>query len=373
MFGKSKMVQIPLGAPCLIAGIAKITKQYNICVVGIGAVGTEMLRLIRSRKFPCESLTILARSDREESIDGEVYQVRKATPEAFQGMDFAFFAGTEGAKGASVTLGWEAVKRGCVVIDNGDDFRMDDRVPLIVPEINADALRDHRGLVANPNCSTIIALMALAPLHRAAGLSRVVACTYQAVSGSGGSAVDELETQSRGWVKGEAVVPDVYPHPIAFNVLAQIGSVKDDSGATSEEQKMQRETHKIFGDDSIRISSTCVRVPVFNAHSEALHVELKKPVTVEQAREIISNADGVDLVDDVNEAQYPTPLAASGIENVLVGRIRRDDVFENGLALFVAGDNLWKGAALNAIQIAETMIRIGADSVPVSTIGNAGN
>ncbi len=337
-------------------------------MVGIGAVGTEMLRLLRSRNFPCESLTILARSDREETIDGEVYQVRTATPEAFEGMDFAFFAGTEGAKGASVILGWEAVKRGCIVVDNGDDFRMDERVPLIIPEINSDALKEHRGLVANPNCSTIIALMALAPLHREAGLSRVVACTYQAVSGSGGSAVDELDIQSRGWSKGEAAVPDVYPHPIAFNVLAQIGSVKDESGATSEEQKMQRETHKILGDPSIRISGTCVRVPVFNAHSEALHVELKNPLSVERARELIQEAEGVDLVDDVDEAQYPTPLAASGIENVLVGRIRPDDVFENGLALFVAGDNLRKGAALNAIQTAEEMIRIGADSFPASAV-----
>jgi len=332
-----------------------------------------MLRLLRSRDFPLESLTILARSDREQTIDGEVYQVRKATPEAFQGMDFAFFAGTEGAKGASLTLGWEAVQRGCVVIDNGDDFRMDDRVPLIVPEVNSGALKDHRGLVANPNCSTIIALMALAPLHRAAGLSRVVASTYQAVSGSGSSAVDELDAQSRGWAEGKKAKPDVYPHPIAFNVLAQIGSVKDESGATSEEQKMQRETHKILGDDSIKISSTCVRVPVFNAHSEALHVELKKPLSVEQAREILREADGVELVDNVEESEYPTPLAASGIENVLVGRVRRDDVFENGLALFVAGDNLWKGAALNAIQTAEAMIRVGADSVPASAVGNAGN
>jgi aspartate-semialdehyde dehydrogenase len=362
-----------LGSPDFSEGITKITKKYNVCVVGIGAVGTEMLRLLRSRNFPSESLTILARSDREEVIDGQIYQVRKATPEAFDGMDFAFFAGTEGAKGASLTLGWEAVQRGCVVIDNGDDFRMDDRVPLIVPEINTDALNDHRGLVANPNCSTIIALMALAPLHRAAGLSRVVACTYQAVSGSGGGAVDELDAQSRGWADGKTVEPDVYPHPIAFNVLAQIGSVKDASGATSEEQKMQRETHKILGDPSIRISSTCVRVPVFNAHSEALHVELKKPLSVEQARKILGDADGVDLVDNVDDDQYPTPLAASGIESVLVGRIRRDDVFENGLALFAAGDNLWKGAALNAIQIAEAMIRIGADTVPASAVGNAGN
>lgn len=334
-------------------------KSYNMCVVGAGAVGREMVKLLRSRKFPAESITVLARSEREQEIGGEVYAVKKAEPAAFDGMDFAFFAGTEGEKGASQTLGWEAVKRGCIVIDNGDDFRMDDRVPLVIPEINPDALKGHQGFIANPNCSTIIGLMALAPLHRAAGLKRVIACTYQAVSGSGAAAVRELEDQTRAWAEGREAECSAYPHPIAFNVLAQIGSVKDESGVTSEEAKMRRESHKILGDDSIRISTTCVRVPVVNGHSEALHVELGKALSVEEARQLLEQAEGVTVVDDLFANAYPRPLDCSGREEVLVGRIREDRALDNGLALFVSGDNLWKGAALNAVQIAEKMISLG--------------
>lgn len=333
-------------------------KEYHVCVVGAGAVGQEMIKLLRRRNFPAASITVLARSDREQEIGGEVYRVRKAAPDVFDEMDFAFFAGTEGAKGASQTLGWEAVERDCIVVDNGDDFRMDDRVPLVIPEINPDALQGHRGFIANPNCSTIIGLMALAPLHRAAGLRRVIACTYQAVSGSGAAAVSELEAETRAWAEGRECAPEVYPHPIAFNVLAQIGSVKDEPGVTSEEQKMRRESHKILGDDSIRISTTCVRVPVFNGHSEALHVELARPLSVEEAREILEQAEGVRVVDDLSANAYPMPLDCSGREDVLVGRIRLDSALDHGLALFVAGDNLWKGAALNAVQIAEKMVEM---------------
>ena len=336
-----------------------MSTRYNVCVVGIGAVGTEMVRLLRRRKFPADRITILARTARTEMIDGEPYEVKAADADAFEGMDFAFFAGTEGSKGASKTLGWAAVERGCIVIDNGDDFRMDERVPLVVPEINAEALRRHQGFVATPNCSTIIALMALGPLHRAVGLRRVIACTYQAVSGSGAAAVEELDRQVRAWAAGEKAEPEAYPHPIAFNVLAQIGGVKDDSGATSEELKMQRETRKILEDESILVSSTCVRVPVFNGHSEALHLELKRPVSVAEARDIFEAAEGVKVVDDIDQARYPMPLECDGIEDVLVGRVRPDPSLENGLALFVAGDNLWKGAALNAIQIGEKMIEMG--------------
>lgn len=346
--------------------------SYHVGIVGIGAVGTELVRLLRRRAFPCRSITILARSERREVIDGEEYEVRTAAPEAFADLDFAFFAGTEGAKGASQTLGWEAVRRGCVVIDNGDDFRMDPRVPLVVPEINPEALRTHQGLVANPNCSTIIALMALAPLHRAAGLRRVVACTYQAVSGSGSDAVRELEEQVRGWVRGDEPAPQVYPHPIAFNVLAQVGGVKDPAaGATSEELKLQRETRKILADDQIQVISTCVRVPVFTGHTEALHVELRSPLDAAAARRLLEAADGVTVLDDMAASAYPTPRAVAGQEPVLVGRIRPDPTTENGLALVVAGDNLWKGAALNAIQIAEQMIALEVARTPASPVGGS--
>ena len=334
-------------------------KKYNVVVVGIGAVGTEMVRVLRLRNFPVNKLTIFARSERTETIDGQPYEVKVASPDAFAGYDFAFFAGTEGAKGASQTLGWEAAKRNCVVIDNGDDFRMDARVPLVIPEINPEAIRSHQGFIANPNCSTIIALMALAPLHRAARIRRLVASTYQAVSGTGSAAIKELESQVRSWVAGKAMKHEVYPHQIAFNLLPQIGSVKDDSGETTEEVKMRRETHKILGDSSIRVSTTCVRVPVFNGHSESLNVEFEKPLSVEQARDAISKAEGVKLVDDLKKGIYPMPVDCSGQFEVLVGRIRKDVSVDNGLVLFAAGDNIWKGAALNAIQIAEKMIEMG--------------
>jgi len=331
-------------------------KKYNCCVVGIGAVGTEMVRLLKKRNFPLASLSILARSERIEKIDGVSYQVKKATPDAFKGMDFAFFAGTEGEKGASQTLGWEAVKHGCIVIDNGDDFRMDPRVPLVIPEINPEALKKHQGFISNPNCSTIIALMALAPLHKKATIKRFIASTYQAVSGTGSSAIKELERQVRQWVNGEAITNEVYPYQIAFNLLPQIGSVKDDSGETTEEIKMRRETHKILGDPSIRIIATCVRVPVINGHSEALFVEFEKPITVEEARTILISSPGVTVLDDVKNSIYPMPVKASGDYNVMVGRIRLDTTVPHGLALFVSGDNIWKGAAQNAIQIAEKLI-----------------
>lgn len=331
-------------------------KKYNVCVVGAGAVGKEMIRLLRKRNFPAESIVILARSAREETIDGESYPVKETTAEAFDGMDFAFFAGTEGAKGASQTWGWIAAEKGCVVIDNGDDFRMDDRVPLVIPEINPEALENHNGLIANPNCSTIIALMALGPLHKAFGIKHIVAATYQSVSGSGAGAIRELEDQTKAWVAGEEMKAEAYPYPIAFNVLAQIGGAKD--GHPSEELKMANETHKILDDDSIRVSCTCVRVPVFNSHSEALHVSFDKPVTPEAAREVLANADGVELADDIENGIFPMPINTDGKEEVLVGRIRKDQGFDNGLSLFVAGDNLWKGAALNAIQIAEKLIEM---------------
>ncbi len=332
-------------------------KQYKVGIVGIGAVGAELVRVLRQRRFPAEEIRIMARSARDEVIDGETFAVQPTEAESFEGLDFALFAGTEGSKGASQSHGWAAAQRGVVVIDNGDDFRMDPRVPLVIPEINPEALRDHQGLIANPNCSTIIALMALAPLHRQVPIRRFIAATYQSVSGTGKAAIDELDAQVRAYAGDRPAVSAVYPHRIAFNLLPQIGGLKDEApGYTSEEVKMGNESRKILDAPSLQVSATCVRVPVFLAHAEALFVEFERPVDPEAARAWLAAAPGVRVVDDVARAQYPMPLLAEGQDDVLVGRIRRDTCFENGLSLFVTGDNIRKGAALNAVQIAEKMI-----------------
>ena len=284
---------------------------------------------------------------------------KQRVPGHFEGLDFALFAGTEGARGASQRFGWEAVERGVIVIDNGDDFRMDDRVPLVIPEINPGALRHHRGFIANPNCSTIIALMALAPLHHANRIRRFIASTYQYVSGSGRAAVRELEQQLRDYVHGNKLQWHTYPHQIALNVIPQIGSPSLELvGYTSEEAKLLFETRKILGNDSIQVSATCARVPVFIGHGIVLHIEFDKPVTPDEAQRILSNAPGISVVDDLENHQYPLVINAAGQDHCLVGRIRQDPSVEHGLILYVAGDNLRKGAALNAIQIAETIIQM---------------
>ncbi len=333
-------------------------KQYKVGIVGIGAVGGEIVKILRQRRFPAEEIRILARSARTEVIEGESFEVQATTADAFDGLDFALFAGTEGSKGASQQFGWDAVKRGVTVIDNGDDFRMDDRVPLVIPEVNGDELQNHNGFIANPNCSTIIALMALAPLHRKVPIRRVLAATYQSVSGTGRSAVEELDAQVRAYPGTPSEAPHVYPHRIAFNLLPHIGGLKDETpGYTSEEVKLLNESRKILGAPDLKVSSTCVRVPVFQAHAEALFIEFEKPVDSADARAWLETAPGVRVIDDVEQAQYPMPSLAEGHDDVLVGRIRRDTCLDNGLALFVVGDNIRKGAALNAVQIAETLIR----------------
>ena len=335
-------------------------REYRVGIVGIGTVGTEMVRVLRERNFPTSEIRIMARSERDEDVAGEIFHVIPASPEAFDGLDFAFFAGTEGAKGASRLYGWEAVARGVTVIDNGDDFRMDARVPLVVPEINPEALDRHQGFIANPNCSTIIAMMALGPLHRAARIRRFVASTYQSVSGTGRGAIAELEQQVQAYAKGEPLTNEVYAHQIAFNVLPQIGSPKPEMpGYTTEEAKMLFETRKILNDDRIRVSSTCVRVPVFCGHAEAINVEFERQVSPEEARAILEATPGVEVIDSLKDALYPMPIKSAGKDTVQVGRIRPDHSVENGLALFVAGDNIRKGAALNAVQIAEALLAEG--------------
>ena len=332
-------------------------KEYRVGLVGIGAVGTEMIKVLRQRGFPASEIRIMARSARDELVAGETFHVVETTPEAFDGLDIVLFAGTEGAKGASKQFGWEAVRRGCVVIDNGDDFRMDPRVPLVIPEINAAALDAHQGLIANPNCSTIITLMGLAPLHRAVPLRRFTAVTFQSVSGTGRAAIDELDRQARAWAAGQPLTASVYPRQIVFNVLPQIGGLKPEMpGFTSEEAKMLFESRKILGAPELRVAATCVRVPVFYAHSIALHLEFSAPMSPERAWEILAASPGVRVRDDLARAEFPTPLEVQHGDDVQVGRIRADPSVENGLALWAVGDNIRKGAAQNAVQIAEAMI-----------------
>ena len=334
-------------------------QKYTVAVVGIGMVGGEMLKVLRERNFPAKKVKVLATRARKETIHGYEYDVEPASEEAFEGVDFAFFAGTEGARGASQQYGWPAVKRGCIVIDNGDDFRMDDRVPLVVPEVNAEHLRKHQGFISNPNCSTIQMVVALAPLHRRAKIRRVVVNTFQAVSGTGRAAVTELEEQVRNWAAGKDMTREVYPHRIAFNVMPQVSSLKDTfPGYYGEEIKMIREPRKIMGLPNLAVSATCVRVPVLNAHSESINVQFEKPITADEAREALAAAPGIKVLDDPAKSVYPLAIDASGKDEVFVGRIRKDTSAENCIDFWCVSDNIRKGAALNTIQIAEKMIEM---------------
>jgi aspartate-semialdehyde dehydrogenase len=338
--------------------------EYTVAVVGVGAVGEEMLRVLAQRNFPAREIRVFARSARTISLDGRSYEVRATTPEGFEGVDVALFAGTEGEKGAAVTFAAEAVRRGAVVIDNGADFRMEPNVPLVVPEVNPEALDKHEGIISNPNCSTIQMVAALKPLHDAGKLKRVIVSTYQAVSGTGRSAIKELEAQAKAWAQGEPLpAPAAYKYPIAFNLIPQIGGFRPD-GYTSEEWKMIAETHKILGDDRIAISATTIRVPVFNSHSESVTVETERPIGRAQALELLRAAPGIVVVDDPAVADaggpaYPLPIEASGKDETYVGRVREDPFVPNTLHFWVVADNLRKGAATNAVQIAETLIARG--------------
>jgi aspartate-semialdehyde dehydrogenase len=339
---------------------------YVVAVVGAGAVGVEMVRVLKERRFPVKELRILARSDREMTIDGESYQVRATTPEAFDGVQIALFAGTEGEKGAAVTFGPEAVKRGAVVIDNGSDFRMDPNVPLVVPEVNGEDVLKHNGTIANPNCSTIQMVHALKPLQQLSPITRIVVSTYQSVSGAGAPAIKELEAQVRSAAAGEPM-PEYQniPQQLAMNVLAGAWKFRD-NGYQDEEWKMILETHKILHDDSIKISPTAVRVPVTIGHSESVYVETERKITAEEARAAFAAFPGLKVVDelvptdkDPHARSYPTPLEAAGTPDTLIGRVREDPFVENGLLFWVVADNLRKGAAQNAVQIAEELVSRG--------------
>lgn len=332
-----------------------MAQNYHVAIVGAtGAVGLELLRVLERRKFPVADLRLLASprsAGKRLNFRGQDHEVKGLGNNSFAGIDLAFFsAGTATSKQFAPL----AQQAGAVVIDNSSAFRMDDNVPLVIPEVNPEDVQVHRGLIANPNCTTAVALMALYPLHRAFGLQRVIAASYQAVSGSGARAIAELKSQVEASVRDEEVTPEVYPHPIAFNVLPHVDGFLE-NGYTREEMKLQNEGRKMLHLPEFRASVTCVRVPVYRAHSVALSAEFARPVSLAKAKEVLAEAPGLDLVDDPANNTYPTPLAAAGRDHCQAGRLRIDCAFENGLALWVAGDQLLKGAALNAVQIAELL------------------
>ena len=328
----------------------------HVAIVGAsGAVGVEMIRTLERRNFPVGSLRLLASkrsAGKSLNFREETLTIEELTLSSFEGVDIALFSA---GGGISKEWGPEAVKAGAVVVDNSSAFRLDASVPLVVPEINAQDALSHQGIIANPNCTTAIALMALYPLHQAFGVERVFASTYQAVSGTGAQAIVELENQVRQLSQGEDVSPEVYPHQIAFNVLPHVDSFLAE-GYTREEMKLENEGRKIMHHPYFRASVTCVRVPVYRAHSIAISAEFQQPVDLQRAQDILSRAPGLDVVDDPQQNQYPLPLLASGRDHCQVGRLRVDCALDNGLCFWVAGDQLLKGAALNAVQIAELLV-----------------
>jgi len=330
-------------------------KPYHVAILGAtGAVGIELLRVMERRDFPVASLRLLASArsaGKKLSFCGREYAVEAVTQDSFTGIDLAFFSAGSGTAKIYAPIVRES---GAVVIDNSSAFRMDNAVPLVIPEVNPEDAKQHRGIIANPNCTTAVALMALYPLHRAFGLRRVFAASYQAVSGSGARAIEELRRQCEALAKGGEAIAEVYPHPIAFNVLPQVDSFLE-NGYTREEMKMQFEGRKIMHLPELQASVTCVRVPVYRAHSVALSAEFARPVSLDAARDALAKAPGLDLVDEPTANRYPMPLEAAGKDNCQAGRLRLDCALENGLSLWVSGDQLLKGAALNAVQIAELL------------------
>lgn len=335
-------------------------KKYRIGIVGAtGAVGQEIIKLLEKREFPASELRLLA-SSRSAGIElealGQTHKIQETTPESFKDLDIAIFsAGSEN----SVKFAHEAVKRDCVAIDNSSAFRMDPSVPLVVPEINPQDLDGHQGIVANPNCSSAITLMAIYPLHKRFGLKKFYASTYQAVSGAGAMGPISLDQEVTEMVTGAPppnAQPSSFPHPIAFNLIPHVDQFRED-GYTKEELKMRNESRKILSLPSLRVSCTCVRVPVYRAHSISINAEFSDSVNLPDAKQALSNFNGLEFVDNPEEMLYPMPIYSSEKENCHVGRLRVDHASDNGLALWVTGDQLWKGAALNAIQIAEEMIQ----------------
>ena len=343
-----------------------MSKNLHVAIVGAtGAVGIEMMRTLEKRKFPVGKLTLLASArsaGKRLPFLGSEVEVQELTEQSFKGIDVALFSA-----GGSISKMFApfATQAGAVVVDNSSAFRMDADVPLVVPEVNGADVKGNRGIIANPNCTTAITLMALWPLHQAFGVTRVFASSYQAVSGTGAQAIEELEKQTREWAKSQRKWDDVrlggehvsvYPHQIAFNALPHVDSFLD-SGYTKEEMKMENEGRRIMHHPTFRASVTCVRVPVFRAHSVAVSAEFERPVTLEAARAVLAKAPGLDVVDDPANQSYPMPLDVSGRYNCAVGRLRLDCALDNGLCFGVAGDQLLKGAALNAVQIAEELLK----------------
>ena len=328
--------------------------QHVVIAGATGAVGTEILKLLEARDFPMKSLRLLASSRSAGSklkFRGENLEVEELTPKSFKGIDIAFFS-AGGSR--SKEFAPHAVDSGAVVIDNSSAFRMDEKVPLVVPEINPKQAFEHQGLIANPNCSTIQMVVALNPIHRAANIQRVVVSTYQAVSGAGASAMEELKQQLRAWANDEPMKQEVFPTQIAFNLFPHI-DVFQDNGYTKEEMKMVYETRKIMNSPNMQISATCVRVPVLRAHSEAVWVETEKPLSKSEARELFEKEPGIVVQDERESGGYPTPWHITETQETYVGRIRKDISHPNGLTFWVVADQLYKGAALNAIQIAEVL------------------
>jgi aspartate-semialdehyde dehydrogenase len=332
-------------------------KEYNVGVLGAsGAVGREMLKVLYDRGFPYKKVKALASSRSAGQLvefENSEIEVEEVGPDSFNDLDLAIFSA--GGK-ASAQYAPVAAKSGCPVIDNSSNWRMDPRVPLVIPEVNPGALKRHKGIIANPNCSTIQMLVALKPIYDAVGIKRITVATYQSVSGTGQKGIDELAEQTRDLFNGQDPEIEVYPHRIAFNCLPHIDSFLD-NGYTKEEMKMVNETVKIFDDQNLKVSATCVRVPVFYGHSEAVWIETGRAISPESARELMSRAPGLLVLDKPSENIYPLVSEAAGRDEVFVGRIRSDPSRENGLAMWIVADNIRKGAATNAVEIAELMIR----------------